>query len=321
MKIAYIGYDSSCTKGHSFFRKHDFEVTYFLKVKRQNFNYQPFLANDIFLENLTIPGDLALRTVHQSQVFNTVGDEYLELKNNLNPSAAATLLEDKDKDKDTAEPENIKVLDMTLIKDLQYDGKQKKIFLELEKKGVENFDFVFIEAHPFISTALLEKNIKAFRDQLELEYVWSSVSFDIDYQKPVEPFIKQKTFIVVQDSLRRSLVDNWYFCDFQPGNKLNVWGYLPYRQVANPEFKKFYVDRVRNFIQQKFKFIYLKEFIQFDLCSVGALDSAVSMKFQQMLAVPNFMFWSQLQVFNFFELNFSKKIKSYKLAHQGVRRD
>ena len=135
MKVAYIGYDLTCLKASAFFEKSGYEVIYFLQEKNQNFNYPAFPVIDISTEHMTLPGDPKQRTVRQSAAFKIVAGEYLELKRSLNPYRAMDFIQGFQQDP--------KVLDLNLLKDLQYDGKQKKIFIELEKKGVESFDFVF----------------------------------------------------------------------------------------------------------------------------------------------------------------------------------
>ena len=313
MKIAYIGYDLSCTKSTRYFQQQGYEVTYFLKEKKQNFNFKPFSAIDLFIDHVMIPGRSDQRTARQKQLFKKVTNEFTELKVSLNPFQSVPLEISPDW---PAAP----VYDLTLLKDIQHDGKQKKLFFEVEKKGVESFDFLFIEAHPFVAEVLTEKKIKAFRKNLETEYSWTSLRFEIGYVKPIDPFYDEKMFFVVQDPRRKSLVDNWFFCHFQE-NVLEVWGFIPYLQVANPGFKKFYTERVRSFISEKFKFIYLKEFIRSDNCTVGALDQSVPMVLPQTQSAPNFTYWSTAQVTSFWETHFTKKLKTFKLVAEGVARD
>lgn len=311
MKIAYIGYDLSCHKASCFFEQAGCEVVYFLKQKTQSFKFPAFDDLDILIDHLTVPGQRNMRSAAHERAFRVVKDEYLELKQNLSPSAPREPV--------TYSEPNAKIVDLSLLHDIQYDGKQKKIFIELEKKGVETFDYVFVEAHPLVAEALLEKQIKVFRQPQEVQYIWSSVSFEIDYLTPIEPLRNGKTFFVVQDPLRKSLIDNWFLCDFQSSSKLHVWGYMPYRQIANPEFRNFYIERVRKLIADKFNFIHLKENLTSQLSTVGALEDSVSMALKQTDSVPNFMFWSQAQVNYFLEQNFTKKIKMLKISSEGAR--
>ena len=311
MKIAYVGYDLSCQKANYYFNQTGCEVVYFLKEKMQDFNYPAFSDLDILIDHVTVPGNLKLRSSAHKQALKIVKEQYLELKQSLSPWAV------KESTSNTVAA--AKIVDLNLLQDIQYDGKQKKVFIEIEKKGVETFDYVFIEAHPLVAQALFEKKIKVFRSPLEVQYIWSSISFAVDYVKPIEPLQQRRTFFVVQDPLRKSLIDNWFLCDFQKDNMLHIWGYMPFRQIANPQFKKFYIDRMKTFIVDKFKFIHLKDFLNAQLSSVGTSDESVSMAFKQTLSVPNFMFWSESQVNNFFEQKFTKKIKVSKLSTEGAQ--
>ena len=91
MKIAYIGYDLSCTKSTRYFQQQGYEVTYFLKEKKQNFNFKPFSAIDLFIDHVMIPGRSDQRTARQKQLFKKVTNEFTELKLNLNPFQSAPL--------------------------------------------------------------------------------------------------------------------------------------------------------------------------------------------------------------------------------------
>ena len=197
-----------------------------------------------------------------------------------------------------------------MVQDIQVDAKNKKIFIEIEKKGVEAFDYLFIEAHP-LSAILNEKKIKLFPNNFKLNYAWMGVAFEIDFLKPIEDFKSERTFFIVLDSLRNSIIDNWFFCHFTD-RQLNVWGFLPLHQVNNPEFKNFYVDRIREFVAKKFEFIHLKNYINSYLSTAGADSKSTSLRYRPAQAVPNFMFWSTQQVTKYFENEFSKKMKSFK---------
>lgn len=305
MRIAYIGYDLSCTKADAFFSKQGDEVVYFLKEKGQNFNYKPFDQMGVLVDGLMISADEKKQTKQQNNKFKKINKKYFELRETLG-CPSESLSESR---KDSSKPNT--VIDLYLFQDIQLDSKNKKIFIEVEKKGVETFDYLFIEAHPFLSTLLKEKNVHLFSKTLEKNYVWSSVNFEIDFLKPIEDFNFERIFLVILDSSRNSIIDNWFLCHFD-NHQLNIWGFLPLHQVNNPGFKNFYIDRTRQWVSEKFKFIYLKNYLHSYLSTVGADEGFGSVRYHQTQCVPNFMFWSIEQVTNHFENKLLKKMKIIK---------
>lgn len=314
MKIAYIGYDLSCLKAAGAWAgqpAESNEFVFFLKEKKQDFQFNSIFKSDIYVDQLMISGDQARRNLQAEQKFLSIQKQFNKL--------AEVISVAKEKVELKAEKEIIKsgnqkatsVLDLKNIHDIQYDSRRKKIILEIEKQGVEEFDLLLVEGHPILADYFEEKKIKIFKDVVSTNYAWSAVKFEIDYLMPVEPFQTPRAFFLVLDSARESFIDNWVFCHIQK-DQFTVWNFQPSHQIGNTEFANFYTDRLKQSLSARFKFIYFKNYLNTFHSSVGAHQKPLSAHFPQAISVPNFQFSSGAQVKEYFEQKIIKKLKIIK---------
>ncbi len=311
MKIAYLGFDLGCLKTDSAIRQQSAEVVYFLKEKKQAFAGPSVFETDIYVDHLMISGDLKKRSPQGEQKFQAIKKQFNKIADVISIESQVSTLPEETA---TANVESIKapsVFNLNLIRDIQFDSRKKKIILEIEKQGVEEFDLLLAEAHPFLADFFEDRKIKFFKDSVSITYVWSAVNFEIDYLKPIEPFRNSRSFFLILDSSRETVIDNWMYCCLDK-NHLSVWSFLPSHQVGNTEYLNFYIDRIRQSLSEKFRFLYLKNYQNSTSSSVGALQSSVRTRIPQAFTVPNFHFSSGPQIQSYFEQKIGKKIKAIR---------
>ncbi len=306
MRIAYLGYDRSCLKSVSYLSSENNEVVYFLKEKSQNHAFINFDKANIFSNKLMIPHDVGRRTSMHQNEFSRLEINYNLLKQNI----ASNLIAAQTGAADSAE-QKTNVVDLAAVIDIQFDANQKKIIIELEKKGVEIFDLLLTESHPLLTDSLANRKIHVFRSTSTVDYTWTSISFEYEYLKPVAPFFETPPFFAVLDSARKTIIDNWLYCSLS-GQKINIWNFQPTNQLHNPQFQDFYINRLRESVAKAMPFIHLKNYVSSQFSSVAHLSSSPKLKLNSTLAVPNFDFWSENQVTEFLRKHMLSKIKKVK---------
>ncbi len=304
MKIAYIAYDRTCLKSYPYFAAHGHEVQYFLTQELDSFTELAFSEIDILVDGLLIPAAKYQRTEQQKKKYNEIATSYLELRSLIANTESISA-----SGKSTGTSEGMPaVFNVNQINDVQIDPKQRKVFLELTKKGVESFDHLVIEGHPFVSDNLVDKKINIAKSNDSLKYVWSSLSFDIEFLQPLTPFTSSFSFFMVQDSTRKNVVDNWLLCQMK-GDQIAIWTFLPIHQIKNPEFQKFYIERLKTAVGKKLDFLLFKKFRDFYFSTVGASASIVASMRGPLVTVPNFMYWGQAEVIKYIDGTLTKKLK------------
>lgn len=326
MKIAYIGYDRSCLKAAKILSELGCSVIYFLTRPEQDLNFAPFDTAFIFSDQLMIPPLRERRTTAQQLEFASIEKNYKILQQNMCTAAGGFTVEKMSEitTEITNETPNKTISDsahktsiqpLSDIMDIHYDSKKKTIIIELEKKGVENFDLVLTESHPLVSTFFDQKKIKMFKVNHKpsgnLNYIWTSTAFEFEVAKPVLPFQQDEAFFLVLDPARQSIIDNWFYCRMKQ-ESLAFWTFQPIHQVNNPEFKNFYIDRIRGAISEHFPFLYLKNYIQSEVSTVASSKVKTGIVLPATLEVPNFSFWNAAHIEKFLQDNLSKVIRRSK---------
>lgn len=293
MKIAYFGYDRSCLKTWNELSRQGFEVVYFLKQDQQDLKFPAFDKTFILSNELMIPYRDQDRTVEQKRQFASIEKNYLNLQQRI---CAQNISQTNDQ-----LFENLKqptVLPLTEIMDLHYDAKKKKIVAEIQRKGIEAFEFVLTESHPLVSIYFDTKKIKMFKATKQTDYIWSSICFEYEPLKPISVLQQDSPFFLVLDPARNSIIDNWFYCVLKK-EVLELWTFQPFNQINNPEFQNFYIDRVRAAVAKRLSFLHLKNYLSTELSTVGSSEMQQQLLVPSVLVMPNVSFWNGLQIENF----------------------
>lgn len=308
MKVAYIGYDLSGVRTNSFFTSKNMEVTYFLIHPTVNPSYQPLNQTPILVDDLMISTEPSDRTVIQSFYFDKVKENYKFLEAEMGSESA--VIESGAAEK--AQVNSSVVQDMKNIIDIQYDSKSKKVLIEIEKHGVEEFDFFLAEQHVLLSLELEKKNIHLFQKKMKTPFVWTTFNYQVEYADQIHFQMTNASFFVVIDSDREFTTDNWLHCQLQ-NDKIHISSFQPYTQLMNPAFQKFASDRVQDQISEKLKFIKLKGLESVTLSTVGSGYKDPSTVMKASMPIPNFSFWTDAQIESYLQTNALKKINKINL--------
>lgn len=306
MRIAYLGYDQSCLKSLSYLSSKEHEVVYFLKEKTQNHHFLNFDKANIFSQKLMIPYDVRERTSTHQKEFSRIVTNYNLLKKSIASDLPVSQAGSANNAGNIAN-----VFELATVIDIQFDANQKKIIIELEKKGVEVFDLLVTESHPLLTDFFTHKKIQVFKTAAKADYTWTSVSFEIEYLKPVTEFSKAPPFFAVLDSARKTIIDNWLYCELSD-QKINIWNFQPTNQLHNPQFQDFYIDRLRQSVTQILPFLHLKNYESTHFSSAAHLSYEPRLKLNSSLIVPNFDFWSENQVTEFLGKHMHQIFKKLK---------
>lgn len=305
MRIAYLGFDQSSFKTFTYLSAGGNDVVYFLKQKNQNHHFSNFDKTDIYSNKLMIPFDIRQRTNAHKHEFSDLEENYNILKQkistNIKTEKALTITSDK----------KVNALDLSDVIDIQHDANQKKIVIELEKSGAEIFDILLTEAHPLVTAFFETRKIQIFKARPAVENTWTAVNFEYEFLKPILATFKKAPFFTVLDPSRASIIDNWLYCNFL-NNNLQIWSFQPTNQLHNPEFQDFYIDRLRLAVAKVFPFLHLNSFVSSQFSSIVPFQFIPSLKMNLGLTVPNFDYWSEVQIAEFFQkymLKINKKVK------------
>ncbi|MFZ3229194.1 MAG: hypothetical protein WA160_03230 [Pseudobdellovibrio sp.] len=308
MKIAYLGYDLSCLKADSFFKKKKESVTYFLTQTNSKLACKTFQNTDLYTENLMMSPDVKQQTDIQKKYFDQIKNNYKYLESQLSTNENFSDIELSS----FVDSSEFDVQNITRIIDIHHDSKTGKVMLELDKHGVEEFDFILIEQNSLIKMELEKKNINIFNKNLKTETIWTTLYFDVEYLKPIKFQANDYSFFLILDSERDTVIDNWFHCVLDK-NSLCVSGFQPYTQLMNPGFQVFISRRIQNQVADKLKFITIKKFIDLSLSTVSSEYSISYNKLKPSAAVPNFSFWSDMQINGFLSKHIYKKINKINI--------
>lgn len=312
MKIAYIGYDLSCVRTNSFFHSKDIKVTYFLTYPNVSPAYETFQNTSVLCDNLMISPINIERTEAQNFYFKKLKNNYNFLQNEVSGSDYGT---ESNLEKKNNEASEVFVQDMQNIIDIQYDSKNKKVLIEIEKHGVEEYDFIVTEQHLLISLELEKKNIHLFDKKLKTPSIWTSFNYEISYSEKINFQTPKSSFFIVLDSDRESVTDNWLHC-FLTKNQLQISSFQPYSQLMNPSFQEFENQRIQQQMAQKIKVFTLKKMTHITLSTVAADYTSSHCLMKPSGAVPNFSFWTDDQMNAFLQKQIMKKINKIILKNK-----
>jgi hypothetical protein len=309
MKIAYIGYDLSSVKTQEFFNSKELEVTYFLVHPKTTPQHATFRKTNLLVDQIMIPAEHNLQTVAHKNSFHKIKKNYKIIENEISGDASVV---EKGQDRKFDEKGN-SVQELKNIIDIQYNTKAKKILIEIEKSGVEEYDFILTEPHALISSELKKRNIQLFKKSLQSNSVWSSFHFQVEYKKSINFLIPGASFFMVMDSERDSVNDNWFHCVLI-NNKLQVSSFQPYSQMMNPEFQTFAAARIQKQITERLHFIQIVKFEETSLSTIAANYRSSQLDMKPSAAVPNFAFWNYEQINLFLDKQIIRKINKVQQA-------
>ncbi len=301
MRIAYFGYDRSCLKTWNELSRQGFDVVYFLIEVQQDLKFSTFDKTFIFSNDVMIPFKEQDRTGKQKQQFAHVEKNFHSLQQRI---CARKIAESGDQRAENTRPPT--VLPLTEIMDIHYNAKKKKVVVEIERKGIEAFEFILTESHPLVSIYFDTKRIQLFKATSQTDYIWSSLRFEYQPLKPVAALQQDSPFFLVLDPERDSIIDNWFYCVIKAG-LLELWTFQPFNQINNPEFQNFYIDRIRAAVASRFSFLQLQNYLNTELSTVGSPDVHRQLILSSALVMPNVSFWNGLQIENFLK-NYLYKI-------------
>lgn len=312
MKIAYLGYDLSSVRTDAFFKSKDLQVSYFLTYPHASPSYLPFGQTGLLTEKIMIDAISNDRTSAQASYFDKLKKQHAFLQNELACAEVKSV-------EFPASSENPSVInDMQTIIDIQYESKSKKVLIEIEKHGVEEFDFIISEQHILISLELEKRNIFLFNKSLKTPLVWTTFSFRLNYADGINYEMKNSSFFLILDPDRESVSDNWFHCQMV-GKRLYVSTLLPYTQVMNPSFQKFSAERIQQQLREKIQFVVVSELESVTLSTVAADYKSNLLRIKAAGVVPNFSFWTDAQINSYLQKQTLKKINKINLNTPGIK--
>ncbi|MBC7465365.1 MAG: hypothetical protein H7256_05180 [Bdellovibrio sp.] len=308
MKVAYIGYDLSGVRTNSFFAGKNIQVTYFLRHSSVNPSYKPLNQTPILTDDLMISTEPSDRTVVENYYFDKIKNNYKFLESEIGSNAA--VIESGAAEK--AQANSSVVQSLQSIIDIQYDSKNKKVLIEIEKHGVEEFDFFLTEQHALLSLELEKKNIHLFSKKMKTPFVWTTFNYKVEYAKQIQFQMANSSFFIVIDSDREFTTDNWMHSQLQ-NDQLHVSSFQPYTQLMNPAFQKFASERIQDQLADKLKFIQIKSLEGVTLSTVDSGYKNASTLMKASTAIPNFSFWTDAQIEAYMQAHIIKKINKINL--------
>lgn len=312
MKIAYIGYDLSCLRVNHFFHSKNDQVTFFLVKPDLNQITSSFDETKIFVNHVMMSNDSYQQTEIQKKIFQNIKKNFHEFQSLLSTNENQVERNLTAEATDMVAPQNIQPIERII--DIHFNSKTKKNAIELENHGVEEFDFVLSEQNDLISLELEKKNIFLFDKELKTDLIWTTFSYQLQYLDKIKPFVQTRSFFLVLDSDRDSLVDNWLHCSLE-GDVLKISSFQPYNQLMNPEFQRFTSDRMRQQVLEKLEIISIKAQVDVTFSTVSCEYLKSHCKMKSHFPVPNFLFWSEDQMNTFLDKNIYKRMSKINLKN------
>jgi hypothetical protein len=251
-----------------------------------------------------ISANPAQRTAVQNFGFEKIKKNYLALESQMATHLKATVLSAEDLEKKQTDAH---IADLQTIIDIQYDSKNKKVLIEIEKHGVEEFNFLLTEQHVLLSLALEKKNIHLFGKHMKTPYVWTTFNYDVAYAPQVQFQVSNSSFFMVFDSDREFTTDNWVHC-LLTNKTLQVSSFQPYSQLMNPGFEKFASERIQQQINAQVGFIQIKQLKDITVSTVAATYETSYLQLKAAALIPNFSFWTDGQIDAFLHTQTLKKM-------------
>ncbi len=182
--------------------------------------------------------------------------------------------------------------------DLQFNLKHKKIHLEIKNNEVSDYDHVYFE-HTNMAFDLFRKK---FPDQ---QFIKSTNSpffqfAGLTYQANVN--LTENPFWLMSDVNYKSLYDNVHFLnpDFKKNSsRIDIWSWVPYQQLKNPEMYSYMQQRVQKRFEACFDFLILSPVTErnnFIFQPVNTLIYSKNPQENLISWLPSFHFYSEQQV-------------------------
>lgn len=318
MKIAYIGYDQSSYLASEFLHTLSDHVQFYLIHPEQNNNFKNFSEIDIHVNHVMIPAQAEMRTAEQKKQFEAIKNNYNTLYRwicDYKPAGHSTFtLSDVSREKSNT-------TNARDIVDVRVDDRQKKCFVEVKQKGLEEYDLILTEDHNLISHFFQEKSIKYFRKLSNQKRSWVGYTFAIQYVSPKKPIANPIDFFLVNQSMHDSIVDNFYLIRLS-ASQINVWQWLPAHQLDNPQFDKFIIEKIRSLVAKKISFISLNSTEPVKIKTTVNAESDQKIFLDGLfLSIPNFTFWDHEHIADYLKKRLDKKVKDYLKEVERKKRE
>lgn len=317
MKIAYIGYDPSAYLAQQELAKLTDHVHFFLIHPDKDNHFKTFLETDIFTNHVMIPALAEKRTEEQKRQFELIKKNYYTLYSWIcgsKPVEKSNVLKNEILNQPAKKglPNNFPTTNASEIVDIKVDERQKKCFIEVKKKGLEEYDLVLVEDHNLVAQFFLEKNIKYFHKLSNQKSTWVGFQFKIDFITPKVPLPQPFEFLMVQQSSVDSVMDNFYLIKINSVD-FTIWQWLPTHQLDNPQFDKFIIERTRSAVSAKLSYLVFMEQEPIKIKTTVSCEGHLKNYLDDLLfSVPNFSFWQSEQVEDYLKQRLDKKVKDYK---------
>lgn len=306
MKLAYLGYDKNIFKSYSFLAKYFQEIDSYL-VNYDNSAQNSDLADiPLMTGNVYIGKNSLLYTEKHKSSLAQIDSEYSQLKKSIVSADAI----DTGANSETKLNKNYyRAKDITA---LEFDRNSSKYFIETKHQGRFEYDYIVIQDHKSISDLFEDKKQNVFKGEADQAYVMLNLDFAIKAKLGKE--VVEQEFIFVENPIVRSLFDNWYICKVD-SDKIAINFYIPFKQQHSEELIEFLTQRTRK--------IFDKEFITFELGEVlnksilatnGFSNQNIRIKNKNLGTVfPSFSYWSEGRVAGFIQNVFLNKNKKNKI--------
>ena len=115
---------------------------------------------------------------------------------------------------------------------------------------LQTYDYILIEQSNLLSQDLAAKKINLLKTNLDRGYQWVGFQFEVNQTMAL------KKYWIIDNPFYDSIYDNYYYIK-NKGTILDIWTFLPYHQLNNPEMFKYLSQRVKGKIEKKFDFLSL----------------------------------------------------------------
>lgn len=195
------------------------------------------------------------------------------------------------------------------VLDLKDNKNLRNIQLEIQNKGLVNFDHLFVEETDSCLEFLIKKSTGLIETVDKSDLIWCC------YNYRLSAHFSNEDFWYVENANYLSLFDNCFY--LQPNShKLAVWCLIPGHQFLNQQFHQDFQKRVKLKIESQFSFV--------SLSFIEVMDSSIHLMKSQKLKIkdnslisgfPSFSFYSNDEVQTWFGQHLKEFNKKHKIKN------
>lgn len=313
-KVLVVASTENILKQASFFNQSGFFVDYLISRKDSEYQFGLYSEQFIMSHELNVPlsDPHQLRTPQHEAVLKQNQHHLVLLKNYLG-LRDYELIQLKNKKTlhffNDQYDKNIFYFDQMV--DLKVDKNSRKILLEMKSQPLMSYDFVFVEKSSLLAQDLMNKKIQLMQVNLDRGYQWVGFQFEVNQMMAL------KKYWLIDDAFYDSIYDNYYYIK-NKGTLLDIWTFLPYHQLNNPEMFKYLSQRVQNKVEKKFDFLNLK--LKSEQFMVQPIDVGFDFKLMfpnLSLSIPHFHFAGNEECQKMIQSQFDRVISSLKIKKEN----